>query len=43
MTDLGITEPVLKATHWVNGLVVVEKPNGKLLVCLNPRSFEQSH
>ena len=42
MADLGITELVLKATHSVNGLVVVEKPNGKLLVCLNPRSLNKA-
>ena len=32
MADLDIIEPVQKPTNWVNGLVVVEKPNGKLPV-----------
>ena len=30
MVDLDIIKPVQKPTDWVNGLVVVEKANGKL-------------
>ena len=41
MVDLDIIEPVQKPTHWVNGLVVVEKPNGKLQVCLDPRPLKK--
>ena len=29
MVDLDIIKPVQKPTDWVNGLVVVEKANGK--------------
>ena len=36
MVDLDIIKPVQKPTNWVNRLVVVEKPNRKLLVCLDP-------
>ena len=36
MIDLDIIEPVKKPTDWVNGLVIVEKPNRKLSICLNP-------
>ena len=42
MVDLDIIEPVKKPTDWVNGLVVVKKPNGKLLVCLDPRSLNKA-
>ena len=27
--DLDIIEPIKKPTDWVNGLLIVEKPNGK--------------
>ena len=42
MVDLDIIEPVQKPTDWVNGLVVVEKPNGKLWVCLDPRPLNKA-
>ena len=34
---MGIFKKVEKSTNWVNALVLVEKPNGKLGVCLDPR------
>ena len=37
MVDLDIIEPVQKPFDWVNEIVVVEKPNGKLQVCIDPR------
>ena len=42
MVDLGIIEPVDEPTDWVNGLVIVEKPNGKLRICLDPRPLNQA-
>ena len=42
MVDLDIIEPVDESTDWVNGLVIVEKPNEKLRICLNPRSLNQA-
>ena len=42
MIDLDIIEPVQKPTNWVNGLVLVEKPNGKLWVCLDPRPLNKA-
>ena len=42
MVDLDITEPVQKPNDWVNGLVLVEKLNGKLRVCLNPRPLNKA-
>ena len=41
MVDLDIIESVQKPTNRVNRLVVVEKPNGKLWVCLDPRSLNK--
>ena len=42
MVDLDIIEPVQKPTNQVDGLVVVEKPNRKLWVSLNPRSLNKA-
>ena len=42
MVDLDIFEPIQKPTDWVNGLVVVERPNGKLRVCLDPRPLKKA-
>ena len=42
MVDLDIIETIQKPTNWVNGLVVVEKLNGKLRVCLDPRSLNKA-
>ena len=41
IVDLYIIEPVQKPTYWLNGLVVVEKPNEILRVCLNPRTLNK--
>ena len=35
MVDLDIPEPIKKPTDQVNSFVTVEKPNGKLRICLN--------
>ena len=43
MVDLNIIEPVDELTDWVNGLViVVEKPNGKIRICLDPWPLNQA-
>ena len=39
---MDIIEPVQKPTDWVNGLVLVEKPNGKLRLCLDPRPLNKA-
>ena len=41
MVDLNIT-PVTEPTDWVNSLVVVEKPNGSVRICLDPRDLNQA-
>ena len=42
MVHLNIIESIGKPTDWVNGLVIVEKPNGKLSICLNPRHLNNA-
>ena len=36
MIDLDIIEPIEKPTDWINSLVIVEKSNGRLRICLDP-------
>ena len=42
MVDLDIIEPVDEPTHCVNGLVIVEKPSGKLRIYLDPPPLSQA-
>ena len=42
MCEQNIIEKVTEPTDWVNSLVVVEKPNGKLRVCLDPRNLNKA-
>ncbi len=42
MVDLNVIEPVEKPTEWVNALVIVSKPNGKLRICLDPRPLNKA-
>lgn len=42
MVDLNIIEPVEKQTEWVNALVIVSKPNGKLTICLDLRPLNKA-
>ena len=37
LTELNVIEPVTGPTDWVSALVCVEKPNGKLRVCIDPQ------
>ena len=39
MENTGVIEKVTKPTDWVNSLVVVEKADGKLRICLDPRDL----
>ena len=38
----GVIAPVEEPTPWVNSLVVVEKPNGSLRVCIDPRDLNKA-
>ena len=42
MVDLDITEPIEKTNNEMKGLLIVEKPNGKLSICLDPRPFNNT-
>ena len=42
MMRMNIIEPVDRPTDWVNALIVVEKPNGKLRLCLDPRPLNRA-
>lgn len=39
MEKLNVIEKVDKPTKWVNSIVLVEKPNGTLRICLDPRNL----
>lgn len=42
MTKMGIIKPTEELTDWVNSLVIVEKQNGKLRLCLDPRDLNKA-
>ena len=42
MVDLDIIDLIDKPTDWVNGLLIVEKPNEKLRICLDPRPLNNA-
>ena len=42
MIKLGIIKKADEPTDWVSSLVVVQKPNGKLRVCLDPRDLNKA-
>ena len=39
MEKKGIMSEVEGFTHWTNSLVICEKPNGKLRICLDPKDL----
>ena len=42
MESKGIIKPVNKPTAWVNSMVVNEKQNGKLRICIDPRDLNKA-
>ena len=42
MVKNGVIIPIQEPTDWVNSLVIVEKPNGKLRICLDPRPLNRA-
>ena len=42
MQRLDIIEPINEPTEWVNPLIIVEKPNGKLRIFLDPKHLNQA-
>lgn len=47
LVERGILIPVTKPTAWVSQMAVVQKPNGKLCICLDPQplniAFQREH
>ena len=41
MEDMRVIPMQVEPTEWVNSLVTVVKPNGKLCVCLDPRDLNK--
>ena len=42
MVKMEIITPIEKPTDWVSSLVIVEKPNGQLWICLDPQNLNQA-
>lgn len=42
LTRLQIIEPTTEPSDWISNLVVVEKPNGSLRLCLDPKFLNQA-
>ncbi|KAI8484941.1 hypothetical protein Bbelb_373480 [Branchiostoma belcheri] len=42
MQDRGIISAVTQLTDWVNSIIIKEKPNGKLRICLDPRDLNNA-
>ena len=41
MENLGVIEKIEEPTEWLNTLFIVEKPNGKVRICLDPRTLNK--
>ena len=42
MEELGVIRKADRPTQWVSSLVVVQKPNGKVRVCLDSRDLNKA-
>jgi hypothetical protein len=42
MEKNGVIEKVTKSTDWVNYIVIREKPNGRLCLCLDPKDLNEA-
>ena len=42
MEHLGVIERIHEPTDWVNSMVTVVKPNGKLRICIDPRDLNKA-
>lgn len=41
LTDLGVIKEVKEPSEWVSNIVIVEKPNGNLRICLDPAQLNK--
>ena len=42
MESLGVVERVHEPSDWVNSMVTIIKPNGKLRICIDPRDLNRA-
>ena len=42
MLKINIIAPIEAPRDWINSMVVVEKPNGNLWICIDPRNLNQA-
>ena len=42
MESLDVIEKVAKPTDWVNSMVTIIKPNGKIRICIDPRDLNKA-
>ena len=42
MEELGVIEKVEEPTDWVNSMVTIVKPNGKLRICIDPHDLNKA-
>ena len=42
MVSLQVIEPVTEPTDWVSSIVIAEKPNGSLRICLDPKDLNKA-
>ena len=42
MEKLNVIEKVEEPTDWVNSMVTIVKPNGKLRICIDPRDLNRA-
>lgn len=42
MVDMHVIEEVTEPTEWVNAVVTVKKPNGKIRICLDPKNLNDN-
>ena len=42
MVKMEIISPIEEPTDWVNSLGIVERPDGQLRICLDPRLLNQA-
>ena len=42
MLNLGIISKVEEPTEWVSSIVVVEKPNGNIRICIDPKNLNEA-
>ena len=42
MESLDVIEKVAEPTDWVNSMVTIIKPNGKICICIDPRDLNKA-